>query len=141
MSCKSMKHYQELVSGMSKDELQRAAQKGFDTVNELEEREEVVVGLCSAAALYKLNIKEMASISRLENLSEAMERAESMDQTEQFNAGLKSFFAVNYAPTEQRDAIFTGYYASAAASGIDVSKVAAKALAPGPTVGPVDTVW
>lgn len=141
MSCKSMSHYQSLVAGMSDDERTSAAQAGFDAVNNLEERDDVVLGLCAATTLYGVDISTMAETRRLAGLSEAMDKANAMNQTEQFNTGLKSFFAVNYAPEEERDAIFTGYYASAALSDVNLEEVSALAPDPGPSVGPVKSVW
>lgn len=137
-----MKHYQQEVADMNEEQRQQAATHGFETINELNESETIILGLCSAATLYQFDVFEMAQIDSLKNVKESIQQAQEMDQTEQYNSGLKAFFAMNYLPTEQRDSAFTGLFASAALADVNFDEITAQALAaPGPSVGPVQSVW
>ncbi|MGH1335499.1 MAG: hypothetical protein ACRBFS_05170 [Aureispira sp.] len=137
-----MNHYQQEVAGMNEKQRHQAATHGFKTINELNESETVILGLCAAATLYEFDVHKMAQIDTLANVKESVQKAQKMDQTEQYNSGLKAFFAMNYLPTEQRDRAFTGLFASAALADVNFDEITERALAaPGPSVGPVKSVW
>lgn len=142
MSCTNMNSFEDQVQSMSSSQKTAAANAGFNKMNNMPspQRADIILGMCAASNLYSLDISTMPEINNISDLSDFINEADSLDKSEKFEAGLKSFFTINYSPTTDRDEMFLGIYASASLSGVDIN-----AVRQGPiddvVVGPVDTVW
>ena len=142
MSCTSMNYFEEQVQSMTSSQKINAAKAGFQRMNDMPnpQRRDIILGMCAASNLYSLDISEMPEIGNITDLEQFLTEANNLDKSEKFEAGLKSFFTINYSPTAIRNEMFLGVYASA-----DIAHVDIGIIKEGPVddivVGPIATVW
>lgn len=142
MSCTNMNYFEEQVAAMTEAQKETAAAAGFSRMDSMPnpERRDIILGMCAASNLYSLNISEMPQIDKIPDLSSFLSEASSLDKSEKFEAGLKSFFTINYSPTSARNEMFLGVYASASIAHVDIV-----IIQEGPVddivVGPIASVW
>lgn len=143
MACNSsMNYYNDLVGQMTDQQKATAANDSFTFINGMlsTQRNDVLLGLCSSANLYEFDITKLSEINIIADLSNFIQEAQNLDKDEQFEKGLKAFFTLNYLSVTDRDTVFTGFYASANLSGIDLDAVAAPNKGP-ILAGKAEPVW
>jgi hypothetical protein len=137
-----MSYYNNLVAQMTQQQKETAAVDSFTFINGMStpQRNDVLLGLCASANLYEFDITTLSQINIIADLDTFVQEAETLDSSEKFEKGLKAFFTLNYLNVSNRDTVFTGFYASANLTGVDLDIAAA------PNKGPIyagkaDPVW